>query len=141
VVGRCQPGGSLRVLEILKDHRRALVYDLRSRFGVGYEDIGTKVPWNELVDLVAVLVRDPTSWLQTSISGWKHPISYDWTVLAAMYDLHAQVHSKRTPTPFPRPWPDHHGQNNRPVLRDDAREILKRAKEGKLTWQSKHTRM
>jgi hypothetical protein len=99
------------------------------------------VDFDELVLLVDVLLRDPTSWLHAAVAGWKHPISYEWTVNVATYDLLAQVHSgKRKPKPYPRPWKD----SNTVVkgkARKDARQILKRAKDGDLDWQNKHTPM
>lgn len=91
--------------------------------------------------LVDVFIRDPKSWLHAAIAKWKHPISHDWAVLAATYDLLAQVHSgKRKPKPFPRPWPDPNVKTKGKIRRD-AREILKRARDGELDWQNKHTPM
>lgn len=87
-----------------------------------------------------MLLRDPTSWTHAAIANWKHPITYEWSVLVAQYDLLAQVHSgKRTPKPFPRPWPDANVQK-KGKTRQDAREILKRVKDGETKWQSKPTR-
>jgi hypothetical protein len=137
VGGRCQPGGILKVLEIIGDHERALVYDFRDRFGLGLADIGTTVPWREVVHLVAILARDPSSWLQTSMRDWAHPISYDWAVLASIYDLLASVHSKTKPKPFQRPWSNRPDGANRPVPRADAKEILLRARNGEIKWQNK----
>jgi hypothetical protein len=51
------------------------------------------------------------------------------------------VHSgKRKPKPFPRPWPDPNVKT-KGSARKDAREILKRAKDGDLNWQNKPTPM
>ena len=136
-----KPGGILKVLEIIEDHREGFIYDFRSRFSLGLADVGTTAPWDEVVLLVTVLLRDPTSWLHTSVANWAHPISYDWPVLASMYDLHAQVNSKGKPKPFPRPWDNRSNVQSRPMPRADAREILKRAKNGELKWQNKLTPM
>jgi hypothetical protein len=130
-----QPGGILKVLKLIEDHGQAFVYDFRSRFGLGMSDVGTVVPWGEVVNLVLVLLRDPSSWLHTSVNGWSHPISYEWPVLASIYDLHAQVNSKRKPKPFPRPWAN--AGVKRPKPRANAREILRRARNGELKWQNK----
>jgi hypothetical protein len=102
------------------------------------KDLGTTVPWDEVVYLVAVLLRDPTSWLQTSVNKWDHPITYDWAAQVATYDLLAQVHSKRKPKPYPRPWKN--ANNTRKgTVRKDARELLAKAKQGEMNWQNKPT--
>lgn len=104
--------------------------------------MGSTVSWAEVVYLVSVLIRDPSSWLQTSISGWHHPITYEWPVLASIYDLHAQVNSKRKPKPYPRPWPENNAnRKQRGKPRADARQLLERAKNGEFKWQNRPTLM
>lgn len=135
-----QPGGIIKVVEILDDHTAAFIYDFRNRFGLGLDDLGTTVPWSEVVYLVSVLIRDPSSWLQTSLNGWHHPVSYEWAALAAQYDLHAQVNSKRKPKPYPRPWDTGQGSGKRKgTVRADARDILARARLGGTQWQNRRT--
>jgi hypothetical protein len=138
---RCALGGILEVLQILEDYKHAFTYDFRSRFGLGLDSLGTTLPWSEVVSLVSVLMSDPTSWLQTAKNDWQHPISYDWTIAAATYDLLAQVNSKRKPKPWPRPWGDANKVQKGKKIRSDARAILTKAKDGDLEWQSKHTPM
>lgn len=128
----------MTVLGILEDHTAAFVYDFRHRFGLGLGDLGNTIPWAEVVYLVAVLLRDPTSWLQVSVNKWHHPVSYEWAALAAQYDLHAQVNSKRKPKPYPRPWPND-TNTRKGTARRDGREILARARNGGLTWQNRRT--
>jgi hypothetical protein len=91
------------------------------------------------VYLVSVLIRDPSSWLQTSLNDWHHPVSYEWAALAAQYDLHAQVNSKRKPKPYPRPWKDGGAAKRKGTARADARELLAKARDGGFKWQSRHT--
>ena len=138
---RCPPGGILTVLEIIEDYKPAFVYEFRARFHLGLADLGTTVPWNEVVYMVAVLMSDPTSWLQASKHNWSHPIDYNWTLAAATYDLLATVNSKKKPKPWPRPWNDGTQKKTVSKIRRDARAILTRAKDGDLDWQSKHTPM
>jgi hypothetical protein len=122
--------------ELINSHEAELVYDLR-KLGI---DPGN-VDLDELLLIVEMLIKDPQSWTGSALMKWKHPISYEWAVLAATYDLQAQVHSgKRKPKPFPRPWPDPNVKT-KGSARKDAREILKRAKDGDLNWQNKHTPM
>lgn len=139
----CTAGGIVRVLEIIEDHKPAFIYDFRSRFNLGLDDLGRALPWAEVVYLVAVLVRDPSSWLQTSLNGWHHPISYEWAVNVATYDLLAQVNTKkgRKAKPYPRPWPTGDGKARKGTTRGDARDILSRAKNGELEWLNRRTPM
>lgn len=134
-------GGIIKVVELIDDHRAAFIYDFRYRFNLGLNDLGETIPWVEVVYLVAVLLRDPTSWLQVSVNGWHHPVSYEWAAMVAQYDLHAQVNSKRKPKPYPRPWANTNQAGGRGTVRDDAKDILKRARNGGLKWQSKPTLM
>ena len=90
---------------------------------------------DELILLVDVLIRDPESWTHAAVAKWKHPISYEWTVLVATYDMLAQVNSRKKPKPYPRPWVDANVKS-KGQSRPDAREILKRARDGDLKWQS-----
>lgn len=98
-------GGILRLLEILEAHPAEVAYDFRSRFNLSTEQIGDGVTYLEAIYLVAVLMRDPSSWLQAAESDWDYPVSREWIVLTHTYDLHAAVNSKK-PKPYPKPWPD-----------------------------------
>jgi hypothetical protein len=131
------PGPKRALLqELVNKHEAELVYDLR-KLNIDPH----KVDLDELILIVEMLIKDPTTWTGSALMKWKHPISYEWAVLAATYDLQAQVHSgKRKPKPFPRPWPDPNVKT-KGSARKDAREILKRAKDGDLNWQNKHTPM
>jgi hypothetical protein len=100
--------------------------------------VGRTIRYDETVYLISMLMRDPTSWTQASVSKWSHPVSYEWTVLASTYDLLAQVNSKRKPKPYPRPWPKGN-QTRKGTTRTDARELLAKAKQGDYKWQNKPT--
>lgn len=122
--------------EVVKEHEAELVYDLR-KLGVNPHEVDL----DELLLLVEIFLRDPASWTHAAVSKWKHPITYEWTVAVATYDLLAQVNSgKRKPKPYPRPWPDANVKT-RGLTRKDARDILKQAKDGDLEWQNKPTLM
>jgi len=134
--GACPRPKRIFLHRLAQEHEAELVYDLR-KLGVD----PSQVDLDELILLVDVFLRDPQSWTHAAVAKWKHPISQEWAVLAATYDLLAQVHSgKRKPKPFPRPWPDPNVKAKGKV-RKDAREILKRAKDGELDWQNKPTLM
>lgn len=122
--------------KLVEENEAALVYDLR-KLGID----PAEVDLDELILLVDCLLKDPQSWTHAAVSGWKHPISQEWPILVALYDLFAQVYSgKRKPKPYPRPWKDPNVKA-KGKARKDAREILKRAKDGELDWQSKLTPM
>lgn len=99
-------GGNRRLLGLIRDHRGALEYDWRSRFGLGLESIGTVMTWSEATRLSGLLLADPSSWVCASVAGWDHPISREAIVLADMWDLTAKVHSQRRSkqATYPRPW-------------------------------------
>lgn len=132
-------GGILAVCEILADYKAAFVYDFRARFGLGLNDIGSTVSWEEIVYLVSILLADPTSWIQAAKNNWKHPIDYNWIIQASTYDLLAAVNSKRKPKPWPKPWSEPNRQTRGRRVRKDAMNILRKAKDGELEWQNKHT--
>ncbi len=125
----------------MDDHTAAFTYDFRQRFGVSTSELGKSVSWAECVYLVTVLIRDPSSWLSTAVNNWHHPITYEWAALAAIYDLLAQVYSKRKPKPYPRPWDGSNGAGRKGTPRRDAREILAKARRGEFKWQSRRTPM
>ena len=99
------------------------------------------MPWDEVVYLISVLMSDPTSWLQAAKNNWSHPIDYNWTIAAATYDLLATVNSKSKPKPWPRPWTANNTKKPIRKIRNDTRDILRRAKDGEIEWQSKPTPM
>lgn len=82
-----------------------MAFDFRTKFQASIQDIGDRITWLEAVYLVAVLMRDPTSWLQAVSAGWKFPVSQEWMVAVHTYDLLAAVNSKNKPKPYPTPWP------------------------------------
>lgn len=96
------------------------------------------VSFDELYLLVQVLAKDPSSWLQAALHDWKHPASYEWIMLANLYDAYANVNSKNKHKPVQRPWPSA-GETKIGTARRDARDILTKAKEGQLTWHNKPT--
>lgn len=100
----CTCGGILRLLELYEAHPAEFAFDFRSRFHISFEQIGVTVSWLEAVYLVAVLLREPTSWLGAARSEWQFPVSREWMVATHTYDLTARVNSKQKPKPYPTPW-------------------------------------
>lgn len=100
----CRRGGSLKVLEFLQDHPAEFAYDFRRKFNISIDDVGGSVSLRETVLLLAVLLREPDSWLQAVENQWKHPVSREWIVATHTFDLHAAVNSSKKPKPYPAPW-------------------------------------
>jgi len=88
--------------------------DFRSIYGVSWDLLGSDaLPYREAVFLCRELFDNPSSRLGTRKSGWKHPVSFEWMVLAELIDLTARVNSKRHTKAFPRPW----GRNEQKIGR------------------------
>jgi hypothetical protein len=90
-----------------EEHPSAIRADFRSHFHISWDDAGDKYTWLEAIHLVNILLKDPTSWLAAEKVKWKHPVSYEWMLLADQLDILVAVNSqkgkaKRTP----RPWLD-----------------------------------
>lgn len=101
------PGGSIKVRDIIEDHGSEIAFDFRKFFGVSYLEIGRSITYKEAAQLIAILIKDPSSWICAKLVDWKHPVSEEWMVLANIYDLTALVNSRKKPKPYPRPWKNH----------------------------------
>lgn len=102
----CSTGGILKLRELISEHPAELAYDFRSRFNLSIHAIGYTLRLDEAVMLVAVLLRDPSSWLQAAKFGWKHPVSREWEAIIDHFDLTFAVAAGKKAQPYPRPWPD-----------------------------------
>lgn len=98
-------GGIFRLLELHEAHPAEFAYDFRSRFNLSFDDVGESISLLDAILLTAVLLRDPSSWLQAAENRWKFPVSPEWMVAAHTYDLLARVNSKNKPKPYPTPYP------------------------------------
>ena len=86
----------------------------------------------ELVDLVAGLMRDPSSRLQAAIAGWDRPTSMEWVVLADLFDLQHSSKSKHRPKLYPRPWPDNKNKiGGKKTVKRSIRDVLSILRPGK----------
>ena len=99
-------GGRFGLLGVVRYHRGAVEYDLRSRFGLSLADVGARVTITEASRLVTLLASDPSSQVGAALMGLDYPVSREQIVLMDLYDLTAQVNSdpkKPKPKPYPRP--------------------------------------
>ena len=101
----CKRGGICKLCELIAEHPAELAYDFRAKFGLSIYDIEQAVSLSEAVMLVAMLLRDPESWLHAVTADWQYPVSREWIVAAHSYELLAAVNSKKKPKPYPAPWP------------------------------------
>lgn len=53
--------------------------------------------------LVQQLGSNPLSRFTAAEQGWERPVSYEWLILADLYDLQRAKASKRRSRPYPRP--------------------------------------
>jgi hypothetical protein len=108
-------------------HRPALEYDWRARFNMSLDSVGSSMSYGEAVRLSGVLAADPSSHLAASLAGWKAPRSFEWLVLADLFDAFCRANYER-PTAYPRPFRDsdetHRGQTDRP--RAEVIDLLNR---------------
>lgn len=97
-------GGIWGLLGLIRDHRGAVEYDFRQRFGLGLRDIGDRLSASEAARLAVILRADPSSMIAAAIEGWGYPISRETTAILDLYDLeHAKASNKARPHPG-RPW-------------------------------------
>lgn len=79
-----------------------MIADLRQKYGVGLWNVSLR----ELLPLVQMLHRDPTSWLFAAVNDWDYPTTREALALADLYDAFAQVNSRKghKAKPYPRPF-------------------------------------
>ena len=97
-------GGSLRLRRLISDYPAELASDFRAFYHFGIDDIGKTVSLLEATLLVRMLLRMPESALQAKIAGWDYPITREWVVMAHLWELTAQINSKRKVKPYPNPF-------------------------------------
>lgn len=73
--------------------------------------------------LAAVVLRDPTSWLQAAYNEWKHPASMEWVLLVQQLDAYLAVNSKNH-KPTLMPWQAPITSGKPAVSESRVREIL-----------------
>lgn len=78
-------GGIRALLDLIEEHRGALEYDWRSRFGLPLSAVGASMDYGEAMRLAHILSSDPSSQLGAVLQGWEFSISRE---TLALYDLH-----------------------------------------------------
>lgn len=127
--GRSLRGGILGLLDLIEEHRVALRYDWRARFGRGLdESVPDDIGWSEALDLVRVLRSDPSTMLAASVEDWEYPLSRTEAILADMWDLsYAKAGAKkreRYPRPFKQAGSSQHWGDTGGRSREEVEAIL-----------------
>lgn len=103
MAGGREPGGICGLLDLIEEHRAALRYDWRARFGKGFESVPDEIGWDEALDLVRILRADPSSQLAASIEGWTYPLERLGWMLADLIDVQGQTAAGKKWKTYPRP--------------------------------------
>lgn len=104
MAGRGEAGGILGLLELIEEHRAALRYDWRARFGKSLdESLPDDIGWAEALDLVRILRHDPSSQLAASVEGWAHPLERTGWILADLIDVQGGKAMGKKWKTYPRP--------------------------------------
>lgn len=97
-------GGICGLLDLIEEHRGALEYDWRARFGQGLDtSVPAEIGWDEAVRLVRILRNDPSSQLAAAIEGWDYPLSRLGWMLADLLDVQGSSKAGKKWKTYPRP--------------------------------------
>lgn len=101
------PGGIARLLDVIEEHRAALRFDFRDRFGLSLDDAGDGYTFGEALDLVRELVDEQGTRSHAAVRGWAYALSTTNQTLQHLLELYAAVHrdTKKQPKPMSLGWP------------------------------------
>lgn len=96
---RAHAGGILDLWRRVSKRLPEVVEDFRTIYHCSLFDVELR----EAFILVRRLGANPLSALTAAEQGWERPVSYEWLLLADLYDMQRQKASKRRSRPYPRP--------------------------------------
>lgn len=101
-------GGIFGLLGLIREHRGAVEYDWRTKFGKPLDEVGRSMSIVEAARLAQCLIRDTTTQTFVAINGWEFAASREYLLLADQYDLLHRANAEKPDRvkPYPRPWPD-----------------------------------
>lgn len=121
-MARGAPGGIVRLLDVVEEHRAALRFDFRDRFGLSLDDAGDRYSFGEAIDLTLELLAEQGTRSHAAVRGWAYPLSLTDQWLQQMVEILGAVHrdTKKQPQPitFGWPWPQESD------VTDEEREAL-----------------
>lgn len=99
-------GGICGLLDLIEEHRGALRYDWRTRFGRGLdESVPADIGWDEALDLVRILRSDPSSRIAAAAEGWDQPHAPGDLIAMRQFELTQAAAGVKKPQPYPTaPW-------------------------------------
>jgi hypothetical protein len=107
--GRCA-GGSLRLLQLVEEHRPALAFDFRDRIHNSLSAIGDTIAYGEAWDLVTELANEFGTHTHASVHKWEFPARFGELIAVEHAEWTANRYRDREKAPepitFPRPWRD-----------------------------------
>lgn len=116
------PGGIVRLLDVVEEHRAALRFDFRDRFGLSLDDAGDGYTFGEAIDLALELLDEQGTRSHAAVRGWAYALSTTEQMLQHLVEMYAAWHrdTKKQPQPvtFGWPWPVESG------VTDEEREAL-----------------
>ncbi len=93
---------------LILEHRAALAYDWRARFGLRVSDlIARRIPWSEAWELTSELLRDPSSHTIASVRAYSYVPSDTEVAFYNWLDVTARMKRPKNapmPRPIKRPW-------------------------------------
>jgi hypothetical protein len=102
--GRRQRGGICGLLDLIEEHRGAIEYDWRTRFGQGLDaSVPDDIGWGEAIRLVRILRSDPSSQLAASLEGWDYPLDRAGWMLADLIDVQGSSKAGKKWKSYQRP--------------------------------------
>lgn len=97
-------GGSLKLLDLIREHPAEFAFDFRSKFQLSYLAIGDSVSYLEAIYLTSILMKDTSSWVGSKLAKWTYPVTREWIITQDLYNLTYAIASKKLPKPYPTPW-------------------------------------
>lgn len=116
------PGGIARLLDVVEEHRAALRFDFRDRFGLSLDEVGHGYTFGEACDLVLELLETQGTRSHAAVHQWRYSMSTTDQWLQHLVEMVGATlrDTKKQPQPvrFGWPWPE------KSDVTDEERESL-----------------
>ncbi len=99
------PGGIVRLLDVVEEHRAALRFDFRDRFGLSLDDAGDRYSFGEAIDLTLELLETQGTRSHAAVRRWSYPLSHADAMLQHLVELEARWWKAKGSPPLSLGWP------------------------------------
>ncbi len=99
------PGGIVRLLDVVEEHRAALRFDFRDRFGLSLDDAGDGYTFGEAIDLTLELLDEQGTRSHAAVRGWSYPLSWSSQMLQHLVEINARWWRPTGSPPLSLGWP------------------------------------